>query len=195
MGPVLEKHPELVSIDARGGKAIHRSFGDFYSLCAANPKSHEILGQLMVEIVTKYPSIDGLHLDRIRFPEADFCFCDYCKEHFKADTGVELKPFANGSDEQRKWMEWRRQQTLAAMKHFEKVVHATKPGLPITAYVVGPDEMDARGQSWDLWAKEGVVYAVAVSMYGADIRPAAQQALARLGDAGRARLICAISAG
>src|SRR5207245_5384748 len=106
--------------------------GDFYSLCAANPKSHEILGQLMVEIVTKYP-VDGLHLDRIRFPEADFCFCDYCREHFKADTGVELKVLANGSDEHRKWMEWRRQQTLAAVKHFEKVVNAAKRGWPIRA--------------------------------------------------------------
>jgi uncharacterized lipoprotein YddW (UPF0748 family) len=192
MGAVLTKHPELASIDSQGRKVIHRNVGDFYSLCAANPKSHGILGQLMVEIVTKYP-VDGLHLDRIRFPEADFCYCDYCKSHFKADTGIELKPFAKGSDDAKKWLDWRRQQTLAAVRHFEKVVHAAKPGLPITAYVIPPDEMDSRGQSWDLWAKEGLLDAVAVSMYGADIRPAADQALARLGDA-KTRLICAISA-
>src|SRR5439155_1185229 len=138
--------------------------------------------------------IDGLHLDRIRFPEADFCFCDYCKEHFKADTGIDLRPFEKGSDDETKWTQWKLQQTLAAVKYFEKVVHAARPGLPITAYVIPPDEMDARGQSWDLWARQGVLDAVAVSMYGADIRPAARQALARLGDAGRSRLICAISA-
>src|SRR5439155_26364707 len=106
---------------------------------------------------------------------------------------VELNVFGNGSDARRKRMERRRQQTLAAVKHFEKDVHAAKPGLPITSYVVGPDEMDARGQSWDLWAKEGVVDEVAVSMYGADIRPAAEKAIARLGDA-KGKLICAISA-
>jgi uncharacterized lipoprotein YddW (UPF0748 family) len=192
IGPVLSKHPELTAIDSAGRKSIHRTLGDFYSLCAANPRSHEILGQLMVEIVAKYP-VDGLHLDRIRFPDADFCFCDYCKEHFKSDTGIELAPFASGSEEERKWIEWKRQQTLAAVRHFEKVVHAARPGLPITAYVVGPDEMDARGQSWDLWAKEGLLDAVAVSMYGADIRPAAEGALMRLGGA-RSRLICALSA-
>ena len=194
MGAVLREHPDLVSIDAQGRKSIHRKFGDYYSLCAANPKSHEVLARLMVEIVTKYPSIDGLHLDRIRFPEADFCFCDYCKEHFKADTGIDLRPFEKGSDDETKWTQWKLQQTLAAVKYFEKVVHAARPGLPITAYVIPPDEMDARGQSWDLWTKQGVLDAVAVSMYGADIRPAARQALARLGDAGRSRLICAISA-
>ena len=193
MGAILSKHPELVSIDTEGHKLIHRTVGDFYSLCAANPKSHEILGQLMVEIVTKYP-VDGLHLDRIRFPDADFCYCDYCKEHFKADTGMELKPFTKGSDDWKKWTEWKRQQTLAAVRHFEKVVHAAKPGLPMTAYVIPPEEMDSRGQSWDLWAKEGLLDAVAVSMYGADIRPAADWALARLGSEGKSRLICAISA-
>jgi uncharacterized lipoprotein YddW (UPF0748 family) len=193
MGAILDQHPELVSIDAQGRKSIHRAFGDFYSLCPANPKSHEILGRLMVEVVTKYP-VDGLHLDRIRFADADFCYCDYCKQHFKHDTGIELRPFAKGSAEEKTWTEWKRQQTLAAVRHFEKVVHAARPGLPITAYVVGPDEMDARGQSWDLWAKEGLLDAVAVSMYGADIRPAAQKALARLGEAGRSRLVCALSA-
>jgi uncharacterized lipoprotein YddW (UPF0748 family) len=194
MGTILTKHSELASVDAQGRKAIHRTFGDFYSLCAANPKSHEILGQIMVEIVTKYPQIDGLHLDRIRFPEADFCYCDYCKEHFKADTGVELKPFENASGDWKKWTEWKRQQTLAAVKHFQKVVQAARPGLPLTAYVIPPDEMDARGQSWDLWAKQGVLDAIAVSMYGADIRPAAAKALQRLGEDGRKRLICALSA-
>lgn len=193
MGAILKKYPELVSIDADGRKLIHRNVGDFYSLCAANPKSHEILGQLMVEIATKYP-VDAIHLDRIRFPETEFCYCDYCKQHFKADTGIELKRFTPNSPASKQWNQWRRQQTLAAVKHFEKVIHAAKPALPITAYVVGPDEMDARGQSWDLWAKEGVLDAIAVSMYSADIKPAADKALARLGDAGKSRLICALSA-
>jgi uncharacterized lipoprotein YddW (UPF0748 family) len=86
-------------------------------------------------------------------------------------------------------------QTLSAVRHFTAVIRAHRPNLPITAYVVGPDEMDARGQSWDLWAQEGLVDAVAVSMYGADIRPAGQAALNRLSTpAARARLICAISA-
>lgn len=193
LGPVLSSHPELASIDARGNRSIHRAFGDYYSLCPANPRSHEVLGRLMVEVVAKYP-VDGLHLDRIRFAEADHCFCNYCKAGFLKDAGLELKRFENGSDEHEKWTQWKRQQTLAAMRHFRRVVHAARPGLPITSYVVGPDEMDARGQSWDLWAREGLLDAVAVSMYGADIRPAAEKALARLGEAGRSRLICALSA-
>ncbi len=192
MGTILANNLELASFDAEGKKLIHRNVGDFYSLCAANPKSHEILGQLMVEIATKYP-IDAIHLDRIRFPEAEFCYCDYCKSHFKTDTGIELRPFGNGSDEQKKWTQWKRQQTLAAVKHFEKVIHAAKPGLPITAYVVGPDEMDSRGQSWDLWANHGLLDAIAVSMYSADIHPAAEKALSRLDESGKSRLICALS--
>src|SRR5688572_5244566 len=78
MGAILDKHPELAAVDAKGQKRIHRSFGDFYSMCPANPESHKILGRLIQDVLAKYP-VDGIHLDRIRFPEADFCFCDYCK--------------------------------------------------------------------------------------------------------------------
>ena len=83
------------TIDAKGNKYLHNpTLGDFYTLCPSNPRSHEILGQLMVEMVTKYP-VDAMHLDRIRYPEAHFCYCPYCKEHFPKETGVaELKEFA-----------------------------------------------------------------------------------------------------
>ena len=195
MGAILDKHPELVAIDSKGNKYLHNpTLGDFYTLCPSNPKSHEILGQLMVEMVTKYP-VDAMHLDRIRYPEAHFCYCPYCKEHFPKETGVaELKEFADGSEEAKKFTEWKRQQTVEAVTHFRKVLHAARPGLKITGYVVGPAEMDSRGQAWDRWIKEGLVDALAVSMYGADIGPAAKAALARL-DGDPSKMMCALSAG
>jgi len=62
--------------------------------------------------------------------------------------------------------------------------------MPITSYVVGPDEMDSRAQSWD--TRGDLLDGIAVSMYGADIRPSALRAGQLLGkDAGK--LICAIS--
>jgi uncharacterized lipoprotein YddW (UPF0748 family) len=193
VGPVLTAHPSLFSVDADGARRIHRSFGDYYSLCPANPQSHAILAKLMLEAVTKYP-VDGLHLDRMRFADGSFCFCDYCRQHFASDAGYALEPFANDSPQHERWTQWKRMQTLAAVRHITSVIRAHRPALPITAYVVGPNEMDARGQSWDLWAQEGLVDAVAVSMYAADIRPAARKALERLSTpAARSRLICAIS--
>ena len=192
MGPILDAHPELLSVDADGTRYIHRSFGDFYSICPANPKSHEILASIYAEAVKKYPGIDGVNLDRIRFADTDYCFCDYCKEHFKADTGIELRKFAPDSDEAATFLDWKRKQTLKAVETMSKAIREAKPGINVTAYVVGPTEMNSKAQGWDLWAKAGLLDGVAVSMYGADIRPAAERAIELLGDH-RDKLIAAIS--
>src|SRR5688500_18225355 len=59
MGAILDKHPDLLSVDDKGARFIHRSFGDYYSICPSNPKSHELLTAMCVEVVRKYP-VDGL---------------------------------------------------------------------------------------------------------------------------------------
>jgi uncharacterized lipoprotein YddW (UPF0748 family) len=193
MGAILDKNPELLSVDPKGAKFIHRSFGDFYSLCPSNPKSHEVLAGLCAEVVKKYP-VDGINLDRIRYAASDYCYCAYCKGAFHKDTGIELKEFEAGSGEAMAWLVWKREQTAKAVATIAKAVRSARPGLAITSYVVGPDEMDDKAQGWDLWVKEGSVDALAVSMYGADIEPAARKALALLGG-DKEKLICAINAG
>src|SRR5687768_16263910 len=191
MGAILDKHPELLSVDDKDTRFIHRSFGDYYSICPSNPKSHELLSAMCVEVVRKYP-VDGLNLDRIRYAEANYCYCNYCKEHFEKDTGVALLSFPEGSDGAKKFLQWKREQTARAVERISRDVRAVKPNLPITSYVVGPAEMDNKAQGWDLWANRGHVDAVAVSMYGADIADAATRAVALLGG-NSAKLICAVS--
>ena len=191
-GRILDEVPALLSIDANGNKFIHRSFGDFYSMCPAHPKSWQILADVSAEAVRKYPKADGLNLDRIRFATGDHCYCDYCKACFHKNTGMELTAFAPGSDGARKFLEFKRHRTVNAVRTIVTAVRGVRPGITITSYVVGPDEMDDKAQAWDLWMKEGLLDAVAVSMYGADIRPAAERAMKLLGP-NRDKLICAIS--
>jgi hypothetical protein len=54
--------------------------------------------------------------------------------------------------------------------------------------------MDDKAQAWDLWMERNLLDAVAVSMYGADIRPGIERAVELLGPR-RDRLIAAISSG
>jgi uncharacterized lipoprotein YddW (UPF0748 family) len=192
MGAILDEHPDLLSISADGDKFIHRDFGDYYSLCPSNPRSHEILSRIYAEAVRKYPSADGVNLDRIRYAASDYCYCDFCAEKFRKDTGLELRKFIPGTDGARKFLQWKRRQTVQAVRTIVHAIDAARPGIPITSYVVGPEEMDERAQGWDLWMQEGLLDAVAVSMYGPDIEAAAQKSIALLGDS-REKLICAIS--
>jgi uncharacterized lipoprotein YddW (UPF0748 family) len=194
MGSILDKSPDLLSINFRGDKFIHHDIGDHYSLCPANPKSHELLARIVGEILSRYRDLDGINLDRIRFADSDHCYCDYCRKNFQADEGIALKAFHPQSKEARKWLDWKREQSARAMSFIAGLAHDMRPknNFPITSYVVGPDEMDAKAQAWDLWMQRKLLDAVAVSMYDADIRPAAEKALALLaGD--KSKLICAIS--
>lgn len=192
MGPVLDRHPDLAAVQADGRKSLHNpTLGDFYSLCPANPRSHELLAGLIVEQMTRY-SFDGLNLDRMRFPSENFCHCAYCREAFRRDTGLELVPFPEGSPEAKRFLEWKREQNARSVAHVAAAVRKARPDAFLTAYVVPPEEMDSKAQSWDLWMKRGLLDAVAVSMYGPDLDPPARRALELLGDA--SRLICAINA-
>lgn len=191
-GALLDKHPDLTAIDDHGQPFLHRSFGDYYSLCPANPQSHKLLAQLYAEQLTRYPA-DGLSLDRIRFPEDTFCFCDYCKTHFKQDTGLALKPFAKDSPEAKTLLHWRRDQTTQAVQTIREAALKARPGISLTAYVLNPTDMDTKAQGWDLWMKHNLLDAVAVSMYGPDPEPTIAQAL-KLLDNHPEKLLCALSA-
>jgi uncharacterized lipoprotein YddW (UPF0748 family) len=191
-GPLLDAHPELTAIDAVGSAPLHNaSLGDFYSLCPANPASHELLAKLIVEQVTSY-AFDGVNLDRMRFPSSSYCYCNWCREHFRNDTGQSLDEVARSKEVAAKFLEWKREQNARAVATVSVAVRKARPGIPVTAYVVGPAEKDDKAQSWEVWVKRGFVDAVGVSMYGPDIRPTIEQAVELLGGK-KDQLICAIS--
>lgn len=193
MGPLLDKYPDLAAVDSNGRKYLrNKGLGDFYSLCPANPRSHDVLTSIIVEMVTKYP-FDALHLDRMRFPAENYCYCEYCKTRFRSDTGLELADFPVKTPEAEKFLQWKRIQNLQSIAAVERGVHAVRPDMPILSYVVGPFEMDSRAQSWDLWVKQGFVSAVSVSMYGQEIESSARRALELLGGDSK-KMICAINA-
>jgi uncharacterized lipoprotein YddW (UPF0748 family) len=192
MGPWLDAHPELLSVSANGNKYIHNpAWGDFYSMCPANPRCHELIANIATEILERYP-VDGINLDRIRFAGENYCYCDYCKEHFQKDTGMELVAFPKDSAGAKRFLEWERQQLVKAVETIRKKVKETRPNAILTSYVVPPAEKDNKAQPWDLWAKHRLLDAIAVSMYGRNIVPDAEQAV-RIFGSSKDLLVAAIS--
>lgn len=192
MGPWLDAHPELLSVNAKGDRFIHNpAWGDFYSMCPANPRCHELIANIAAEILERYP-VDGINLDRIRYAGETYCYCDFCKEHFKKDTGLDLVAFAKGSQEEKRFLEWKRAQLVKAVETIRKRVKELRPNAILTSYVVPPTEKDNKAQPWDLWAKLRLLDGIAVSMYGRNIVPDAERAVAILGG-NRDLLLAAIS--
>lgn len=171
-GAVLDRHPELAALDTNGSALIHNpAYGDFYALCPANPAAQQVLIELYRETMTGYP-FDGLHLDRVRFPEASFCHCAHCREHFQRDTGLELAA-ASAADaplaDRQRLDAWRKQQTGAFVERMARVMRAEFPGRTLTSAVVPPSMIDGKGQDWPVWVERGWVDGVAVMLYAAHI--------------------------
>ncbi|MCX5785880.1 MAG: family 10 glycosylhydrolase [Elusimicrobia bacterium] len=155
-GAILDKNPELTALDKDGLPYEHiKEWGYFYHLCPANPASHKILAALFTEIVAKLP-FDALNLDRIRFPNENFCFCEYCKKKFLEDTGYRLTPDIF-SDPQRlaAFRRWRKIQVTDFMAKLREMVKAARPGMPVTAAVWYDSELENKGQDWPAWIKKG----------------------------------------
>lgn len=170
-GAILDKYPQLTAIDSKGQTYVHNTaWGDYYSLCPANPQSHAIMKEIYLEIASRY-QFDALNLDRIRYPTPEYCFCEYCKEHFKADTGLELTPAILKSDVARKQFDrWRMDQLNKFMKDLSAEIHSTYPEMMISADVWDTAENEGRGQDWGTWLKEDYLDIAIPMLYARDIR-------------------------
>lgn len=177
---LLSRHPALTAVDKDGrGYFYNPAYGYYKALCPANPESHKLLIGLYSEMLERYP-FDGINLDRIRFPNADFCHCDFCRKRFAEDTGTSLTVFAEGSAEWTAWMEWRKARVTDFMRSFSKEIRAKFPGRTITACAVPPEEMDAKGQDWPAWVEEDLVDAVVPLLYSGSDKAAGMAAIQKL---------------
>jgi uncharacterized lipoprotein YddW (UPF0748 family) len=168
-GPLLDRRPELTARMADGQTYLaQHGLGHFYSLCPSNPASHEWLAGLYMEMLDKFP-FDGLNLDRVRYPDGRYCFCDYCRTAFARDTGTTLSEFEKGAPEAAALDRWRKDRTREFVKLISGKVRKRFPGRLVTSCVVPPDLIDEKGQDWPSWVRAGHLDAVMPMLYGRDI--------------------------
>jgi|GEM_PF-6300923 len=128
-GGLVTRYPALAAIDKDGNNSFYNpTYGYYTSLCPANPESHKLLIGLYSEMLEKYP-FDGLNLDRVRFPNTDFCYCSYCRKQFAEDTGTTLTVFAEGSGEWKTWMKWREARVTDFMRELSSTIHTNFHGV------------------------------------------------------------------
>jgi uncharacterized lipoprotein YddW (UPF0748 family) len=203
-GHVLEKHPEwamvpksvstagLVAAGARRLELIAaagRSEGDVegYYLSPSIPAVADHLERVVRELVRAY-TVDGLHLDFIRYPGQSFDYSRAALDGFRRSTGgSEL--IAGPSQEPAAWDGYRREVLTALTKRLAGAARDERPRLVLSA-AVAPDEAQAvnhKFQDWPRWAREGVVAALCPMTYTADSRLFTQQLEAMRERAGASR--------
>jgi uncharacterized lipoprotein YddW (UPF0748 family) len=128
-----------------------------YYLDPGHPGAVDYTLAVLAEMVSSY-DLDGLHLDRIRYPDTKGTYCLdgqpwYCQDwgysptslsRFQAQTGRDDVP--DPLDEQ--WLQWRRDQVTALMRRIYLTMTAINPRLRISVAVSGMGEAPVDEVSW-----------------------------------------------
>jgi len=129
-----------------------------------DPAASEVREQLIQaarELATHY-AIDGVHIDFVRYPDYAGCLGPSVQKRFESFIG---KRVANWPDEVKlgqwhaEFMRWRCDQVTELVSGMRNMLRLEAPGKLLTAAVYGkyPSCMDAVGQDWESWLRQGYV--------------------------------------
>jgi hypothetical protein len=106
-------------------------------VCLSHPANIELEIASIEELAAK--GAPGVHMDYIRYRDADTCFCSGCKERFERFAGVQVSdwPKSVKSDEAifAKWNEFRNKNIDAIVEGVYRRVRAINPKCEISAAV------------------------------------------------------------
>ena len=127
---------------------------------------------VIVDLLNKYPELDGIHLDMIRFPfsmgtaPATFPYGKRARDQFHSDTGKTLPPRGTKLEDKalrQAWDEWRRAQISRLVFEIREAMNAKSPGKELSAAVMSNQDraMRAAFQDWQNWLRGGALdYAI-----------------------------------
>jgi uncharacterized lipoprotein YddW (UPF0748 family) len=143
-------------------------------LCPSNPENQKLELDSLLEVVRKYP-VDGLHLDYIRYPGRDYCYCNGCRKRFEAATGRKVAdadwPTACFSgDRKAEYNDWRCRQITELVASVSREAKKLRPGIKLSAAVFGsyPGCRESVAQDWPEWVKAGYLDFVCPMNYTVD---------------------------
>jgi uncharacterized lipoprotein YddW (UPF0748 family) len=167
----------------------------------AAPGVAERLAATFEELLRRYPGLDGLHLDYIRFPDVlpylpgtrfgvglSFGYGAGSRARFEAETGLPA-PFAERRENADRYDAWRRAQLSALVGRIAERARAARPGALLSAAVYPDHERAYQGlfQDWRGWLEAGHLDVAVPMLYATDERLFRYQVaeLAGLPEAGR----------
>ncbi len=164
-------------------------------LSPAAPQNAELLADALAALVKRYP-VDGLHLDYIRYAQADAGFEPVARAAFERGLGrpIAVWPGAvlKGGSDEAAFRQFRADCIRALVKRIGSQLRATRPNIRLSAAVF-PDLPSARydvGQDWPAWVKAGELDFVCPMIYTeslAAFRRQVEDGLRACGDPSRVR--------
>lgn len=141
----------------------------------AVPAVRDRLVSTFVDLLRRYPELDGLHLDYIRHPGVlpfapgsrfgvglEFGYGAIARERYRSETGRPDPIDGAGPGVVRSahsWDAWRREQVTVLVEEIAANARATRPGLEISAAVIAYDDRAylSLAQDWRGWLRSGAL--------------------------------------
>ncbi|MFQ6673796.1 MAG: glycoside hydrolase family 10 protein [Fidelibacterota bacterium] len=188
---ILNRYPEWVDRSFFGettshvGKELNNyQTGNEQFLSPAHPEVVNRLVNIFREVIANY-DIDGLHLDYVRYSDADFGYTGAARRDFQKEyrvdpvelvkeTGPDSNPVSPGRRQflLRRWVQYRRDRVTALLRKCNALILDLDPQCILSVAVKpGPNEArDRYYQEWDRWLAEGLVDYVVPMNYTPDLR-------------------------
>jgi uncharacterized lipoprotein YddW (UPF0748 family) len=173
--PLIRMHPEwlMQTRDGRTESTLEPGYR-YFSWC--RPEARQLILDYYKELARKYPDLDGLQLDYIRFPLSepgteDWDYSEPCRRAYQAATGVDpmdITPEQEGA--WAKWSQWRENQVSEFVAEVRRELKAINPDLDISAAVFAPleESRESKYQNWGEWLAEGQLDFVCPMLYTFD---------------------------
>ena len=136
------------------------------------------------ELVQRYPELDGLHLDYIRYPDVlpfspgtrfgvglSFGFGEGSRARFEAESGLRA-PFGSSIANGNRWDDWRRSQLTRLVRGIAAAARSLRPEVTVSAAVLADAERAylVDFQDWLGWLDEGLLDFAVPMLYTRDQR-------------------------
>ena len=132
---VYDAHPDWIRVDASGQPVRHPSDPRYWETCALGPYNFEFMTSVHEEIMRMYKP-DGIFTNR--WAGSGMCFCEHCRENFRAVSGLELPRTNNPQDPARKqYIVWRQQRLFDLWRLWNEKIRAINPGASYIANAGG----------------------------------------------------------
>jgi uncharacterized lipoprotein YddW (UPF0748 family) len=138
----------------------------------SHPDVKERIYQVAIDLAERY-ELDGIHLDYIRFPAADYDYSRGGLERFRTwvsarltpsrlrelETAYRSDPYAYVDALPGPWAEFRRSAITEIVERVYHGVKARRPDILLTAAVLAnaEDAFTTRFQDWRRWLEEGIL--------------------------------------
>ncbi|MPY88166.1 MAG: family 10 glycosylhydrolase [Luteitalea sp.] len=190
LGPIDPHRPEYVQRLAQWTRAHNRTVeGLFVSPIPVAAAAYT--SEVVADLVRRY-AVDGVHLDYIRYPNAEFDYSPAALDAFRAemlptletetrtrlDTRREVAATAYADAFPDRWAAFRRARLTSLVEQLAGSVRTLRPNVLVSAAVI-PDPREAsdhRLQEWTVWLASGLVNVVCPMMYTSSAQRFAAQA-------------------